>query len=679
MRTAWRLACSAAIILASLAQVAAFASPPHEPARTQPLAFRVDEGRNINAFVRDGPVAAHLLLRSGCDPRLIVAFPAGNSGVGIWFSRLARPAKWTLEAPPQPLTGADHEGRPLRGIVTLASIEVPELNLHGAVLSSVRVLRDYERTGDQPAGVVTGPHFGLRSVTWERDRLDGAPGYRLALEILDGTIDGERILAGPDGRIALRITALTGAAPLTPLAGTALLNQSAGQDPAARRTLEFLSYHEKFLAGSWRFNTYFGRDTLLSVRLLMPALRPQAIEAGLGSVLARLSPDGEVAHEEDIGEFAIIDHMRSDGTRSATPVYDYKMVDETLMLAPVAAHWLLDDARSSERAAAFLENTDSTGLINGAALVSNLVRVIDEGARFAADPRPANLVSLKPGVNVGNWRDSEIGLGGGRYPYDVNAVLMPAALDAVARLQASGQLDKWIDSQTRAKLREAGKMARIWHAQAPAIFAVSISHRKARLAVAAAAKEAGISPAAALRSLPNGPLRFQALALDAHGAPIAVLQSDVAFDLLFSDPRPSQIELILASILRPFPAGLMSDAGMLIANPAFAKADKRAEFTREDYHGEVIWSWQHALVLAGIEHQLARSNLPIATRHDLEAAHRQVTAVVDATRKWRNSELWSWNVLDGHLVPAAFGASDQDADESNAAQLWSTVYLGLAH
>ena len=32
------------------------------------LAFRLDEGRNINSFVRAGDVAAHLLLRSGEQP-----------------------------------------------------------------------------------------------------------------------------------------------------------------------------------------------------------------------------------------------------------------------------------------------------------------------------------------------------------------------------------------------------------------------------------------------------------------------------------------------------------------------------------------------------------------------------------------------------------------------------------
>src|SRR5207302_10202639 len=54
--------------------------------------------------------------------------------------------------------------------------------------------------------------------------------------------------------------------------GPQLLNDSAGSDAAARDTLTFLAYREKLLAGSWRFDTYFGRDTLMAVRLLMPVL-----------------------------------------------------------------------------------------------------------------------------------------------------------------------------------------------------------------------------------------------------------------------------------------------------------------------------------------------------------------------------------------------------------------------
>ncbi|HET8698649.1 MAG TPA: hypothetical protein VFO94_14250, partial [Gammaproteobacteria bacterium] len=68
------LACAASCALAVRADAA-------------PLSFRLDEGRNLNAFTRDGQVAAHLLLRSGEEPRILVAFPAGDSGVAVWFAK----------------------------------------------------------------------------------------------------------------------------------------------------------------------------------------------------------------------------------------------------------------------------------------------------------------------------------------------------------------------------------------------------------------------------------------------------------------------------------------------------------------------------------------------------------------------------------------------------------------
>lgn len=36
-----------------------------------------------------------------------------------------------------------------------------------------------------------------------------------------------------------------------------------------------LTYVSKFTAGSWRFLTYFGRDTLISLRLFMVSFTPE--------------------------------------------------------------------------------------------------------------------------------------------------------------------------------------------------------------------------------------------------------------------------------------------------------------------------------------------------------------------------------------------------------------------
>ena len=81
-----------------------------------PLAFRIDEGRNINSFFREGPIAAHLLLRSGNEPRILVAFPAGNGGVGLWFAHTSGPIGWSLVSPPKAVLALDDKRRPMRGI-----------------------------------------------------------------------------------------------------------------------------------------------------------------------------------------------------------------------------------------------------------------------------------------------------------------------------------------------------------------------------------------------------------------------------------------------------------------------------------------------------------------------------------------------------------------------------------
>src|SRR4029077_9526806 len=161
------------------------------------------------------------------------------------------------------------------------TVEGQDLQIRQAVLSSIRVLRDYQLLATQPSAVAATPAEHGRTLRWARDRLDGSAGYRLVLKVTHGQLSGGHIRAGLDGKIGLRITGLTGEAPLTPLFGRELLNDSAASDPATRDTLTFLTYREKLLAGSWRFDTYFGRDTLMAVRLLMPVLSATAVEAGL--------------------------------------------------------------------------------------------------------------------------------------------------------------------------------------------------------------------------------------------------------------------------------------------------------------------------------------------------------------------------------------------------------------
>ena len=666
---------AAACLLAGL-----FLAPPPALAASSQLAFQVREGRILNYFLRQGPVAAHLVLRSGPQPRILIAFPAGNSGVGLWFARQPGHAEWQIRGEPQAVHARDPKGRALYGISAEATLADRELDIHGAALSNIRVLRDYESLGTVPHGVGVAPALTGHTLTWSRDRLDGAAGYRLTIEVLDGRVSGKRILAGKDGKIGLRITGVTGETPLAPLTGRDLLRNPSAADPAARETLAFLAYREKLLAGSWRFDTYFGRDTLMSVRLLMPVLSPTAVEAGLDSVLARLSPRGEVAHEEDIGEQAVLDHLKADGSRSATPVYDYKMIDEDYLLAPVAAAWLLQPGAQA-RSAAFLAAAVGGPLerrgSRGAALVRNLRYVVQGAVAFAQAPGIAHLIGLKPGQTVGDWRDSGTGLGGGKYPYDVDAVLVPAALGAAARLARSGLLSPYLTTADRELFADAARMAAVWREHAPPLFAVTVRPTAAANAVEIYADAQGVLSAPALHALGAEPVRFHALSLSAAGEPIPVMNSDEGFMLLFEDPRPQELDHIVAALMRPFPAGLMTGVGMVVANPVFCTPARQKLFSRNAYHGTVVWSWQQALFAAGLARQLERHDLPAAVRADLAKAQQTLWSAIDATRSMQNAELWSWSYGAGRYQLRPFGSSAADVDESNAAQLWSTVYLAV--
>jgi hypothetical protein len=650
----------------------------------EPLQFQVTEGNVLNAFYQQESVAAHLLLSSGWQPRVLVAFPAGNSGVGIWFENSDAPVQWTLTEL-EDAQQSDRSGRPLHGIVAEASVAAKRLVVRDAVLGSVRVLRDFQLGVAYPASVRTSARVSSNRVTWARARLDGAPGYSIMIDLLDGDIRGggsEPVVLTPDGDgkpLRLRITALTGERPLTPLAADDLLNDRAGQDERSRQVLQFLSYQEKFLAGSWRFNTYFGRDTLMSLRLLMPSLQPAAIESGLASVLERLNAQGEVAHEEDIGEFSVLRHRQQGDQASPAdaPIYDYAMIDDDVMLAPVAAAYLLDDPGGRGRAADFLAQKTGRGEALGLALARNFDFVLQSAQAFARQPTAQNLMSIKPGRSTGQWRDSEDGLAHGRYPYDVNAVFVPAALDAIARFQQAGLLLPYLSDAQQQALAAAREWSIIWSRQAPPLFRTELTPVAARAAIVRYARALSIDPAPALASMPRTGVRFDALALDANGKPIPVLHSDGGFALLFQTPEAAVLDVMVESMLRPFPAGLLTDAGLVVANPAYADAQIAPKFGRSAYHGTVVWSWQQALLAAGLARQLQREDLPAATRARLRDAQTRLWQAIDATRAMRTSELWSWSYANGRFKPEPFGQSSDDADESNAAQLWSTVYLAI--
>ena len=660
------------------------------------LRHSVVEGQAASLFLRDGPVAAQLVLTSGRRPRLIVAFAAGNSGAGLWFASSVNDVHWRVVAPLQRLALLDHAGRTLHGIQAELEVDTDRLEIVQGLVGSVRVLRDHQFDRRLPALGGVAPALtadGLVAV-WGRDRLDGAAGYQLDLQAFDAKLsrqgtDGVGIASAVKGQpLRLRLRVFTGDEPLKPLSAAHLLTPQAADMPHARIGLAFLAFEEKWLAGSWRFHTYFGRDTLMSLRLLLPVLQPAATESALASVIERLSPRGEVAHEEDIGEFPVLTRLNAATATNATttatpaptaptgtatalplaqPIFDYKMVDDDFMLLPVAAAYLLDTAPGRSRAAAFLARRSADGSSFGQRLARNAQAVLALAAPFAAAPRATNLVRLRAGETVGDWRDSADGLGGGVYAYSVNAVLVPAALAALQALHDSGLLDAWLTPS--AQLADLARTAEVWSSQAPPLFAMTLS---AAAAIARYAAEIGVPVVAVAADI-----HYSALALDEAGQGVAVMHSDFGFALLFGLPEPAVLARELATLLRPFPAGLCTDAGLVVANAVFADAALRRLFGADCYHGAVVWSWQQAMVAAGLARQLERSDLPPATHSALRQAQSQLWPLILATSAVAEGELWSWGHDGQRFRVEPFGPKCKTADESNALQLWSTVYLAV--
>jgi hypothetical protein len=132
---------------------------------------------------------------------------------------------------------------------------------------------------------------------------------------------------------------------------------------------------------------------------------------------------------------------------------------------------------------------------------------------------------------------------------------------------------------------------------------------------------------------------------------------------------------MVETLARPFPAGLMTDVGLLVANPVYAPGELAARFDRTRYHGTVIWGWQQALLAAALTHQLRRADLGASARASVLQLRTRLRSALAATRALRGSELWSWSQANGRYRIEPFGQRAQDETESNAAQLWSTIQL----
>jgi hypothetical protein len=713
----------------------------------------MQEGALRNYFYREGAAAVHLSTRSGTSPRILAAFPAGDQGIGVWF--LPAPEGTELFAGKQAgalaagggLTALVRDGgkHPLRGVRATLKSSATRLTTALVLLGSARTLRDY----GQGLCLEDATKFPeLRNESFELDAEQGVLRIRRtqiggehSMELLLAGLSGTTITLAPreqasrpecalgqaeqvkveianDAGIELQLIALSSEEPLTPIEAPDLLVDGSGAESRQLAALAFLSYEEKLLAGSWRYLTYFGRDTLLSLWLLLPKLDTRVALAALGSVLERvrladgvaapeggLVPPGDVAHEEEIGDYAAWKNQRRAPPPAdlRQPRYNHEMVDDDFLLAPLIvalakkleSHPLPGSAATpAVGMAAFLQQKRSDGRSYEEALFANLALVLSRARPFGDDPRPAAekkqaLVALHPNLSVGQWRDSEMGLGFGRYPFDVNAALVPGALEAARVIyERLGRKEEAADAR---------RLGAAWQ-NVESLFRLELPLDQARGNVASYAASVGLADVSGsiVAESSGGDVEY-GIALDSELRPLPVQHSDHGFVLNFTRPPEPYLQHVAARLVRPFPAGLLSPVGVMVSNPAFAPAEfqvidpKRRDdpnddasvalrglFTPAHYHGTVVWSWQQALLASGLRRQLARKNLSSATRRALQRAECELWAVIERTNAGSTHELWSWAAgADGRAELRPFGAAVRGAEESNPIQLWSTVYVAV--
>jgi hypothetical protein len=467
---------------------------------------------------------------------------------------------------------------------------------------------------------------------------------------------------------------------------------------------------------------------LMTALMMRPVWRPEMSEFVIASALRKLSPDGRVSHEEALGGQAIreaageyaalVAEARGAAPATADSLLDrartvlrdarrvrenYHMLDSDFQFPIVVARWLADERVSSDRKRAFLLDTAGSGEPRVVRLRRELARVVSLTAPYSERAQADRLVSFAPRDSgrwaSQSWRDSNVGYAGGRYAMDVNVVWAPEALVAVDRiLSALRSLGLEASESRQAPPVAADTVLRRYERDEAALqsaiarwqgasrhFLVRLSPAEvrsrvsARLAAMPDAERRHWEAVIATSGADRDSLDFLALSLDADGQPIAVANTDVATRLFLGEPAVDSAgrAAVLRDVrlfVRRYPVGLLvDDVGPVVANDAYAPPSVWRDFDRDRYHGpRVIWGRENNLFLLGAMRRAAEdsSSGDTAYRRELRDAVARVRAAVEASGF--HSELWSYELRDGRIVPVRYGSGSD-------VQLWSTTDLVVGY
>lgn len=455
--------------------------------------------------------------------------------------------------------------------------------------------------------------------------------------------------------------------------------------------------------------------------------------------------DGSVCHEETIGDYATYLNLQNNitGANATAAIFTYPMIDTDFYLPIIMDVYF---GQYPDRVEPLLSiNAGSIDTANGNLTYAELAllnaqKIINITAPFLDDQTAQNLLHLKDGEVVGQWRDSTYGLGNGRVPFDVNCALAPAALRAISRLSQLGGIYPNTSSRTSVLTNYSNwasfalEAAITWEENTLPFFEVNLTDTEASNRVQNFVNTSTFyngpnnnANITAYSDNADNTTTFYAIALNGsqsalssndtntYAQPIEILHTDTGFHLfLLNLTNTSSSEYARTytrflnstanSILRAFPAGLLTPSGMVVANPALSNSSTLiANFTNSAYHGTVIWSWQLALMAEGLHRQLATCNTtdnssfvpPFCNDqyvyNTVKNAYNTLWDNIEQNEAQLQSEVWSWTYdasagsngtsRDGYTT-VALGALPpppgvSGGTESNVRQLWSLTFLSV--
>jgi glycogen debranching enzyme len=487
------------------------------------------------------------------------------------------------------------------------------------------------------------------------------------------------------------------------------------------RGMELVSYEEKLMAGLPNFATYFGRDTMMSAFMLEPIWNASMLEHAISSVLRKLAPSGEVSHEEALGGQAIRENAgeynrimelywketdKSKGQKILDEARvllqdlqatreNYRMVDDDFQLAVLVSRYLNHQGLSSERKKEFLLDPISSSR-REATRLSLIMRNLDYIATvtdpFATKPEVLNLVSFfksdKGTWISGSWRDSEVGYAGGRFAMDVNVIWVPNALKSLLSILDSLRAVGFVDSDLQrmasdlpgARFKEyirnneeLQKAAETWDTSIQH-FKISLTQTEVESRIHAklnslSAEERQYWNAILVKTrIPAMDFQFLALSLDDQGKAIPVMNTDPATLLYIAGNLPDPFR---DSLLLPYPVGLfVENLGLLVANDAYASPAIWNKFEKDRYHAPtVVWGREVNLFILGLIRNILDSS---KSRESLETFQLDLNKIATAVDKsgLKHSELWSYRIENGKLIPSRYGTSSD-------IQLWNLTDLSV--